>query len=250
MAEGWGSLSTPWTMIEAAQRPDAPPALRRHCLEALALRYREPVYAYFAVLGVADVHDRDDLTQAFFLRFLEEDWLAKLNRERGSFRGLLAVSLRNFALRERGRGAKRHPASPLTRLSATRGHVAADARASSEPDPAAAFNRRWARQLLKDAVAAFREDCRARDLPHHFAVFERHDLAPERFGRPSYAETAAALGHSASDVKNYLTRARRRFAATLRALVRRTVATDEQVDAEMADLEKYLYDGDAADADA
>lgn len=249
MPESLGALSTPWTMIEAARRPDAPPALRRHCLEALAFRYRDPVAAYLSHFGVTDANDRDDLAQTFFLRFLEDDWLSKLDRERGSFRGLLVVSLRHFVQRERDRGIKRHPASPLTRLSATRGHVPAGLLASSESDPERAFNHRWARQLLKDAVAAFREDCRERGLSHYFDVFDRHDLHPDRYGHPSYADTAAALGRSASDVKNHLARARRRFAQTLRDLVRQTVATDEQAEEEMAHLERY-FDGVGDDGDA
>lgn len=247
MSEPLGALSTPWTMIEAAQRPDAPPELRCHCLEALLTRYRDPVRDYFAHFGVTDPNDRDDLAQAFFLRFLEQDWLDRLDRSRGSLRGFLMAALRNFVLKERQRASRRHPESPLTRLVSS-GHIAESLAVSSADDPDRNFSREWARLLMVDAVAAFRADCQLHGLGHYFAVFERHDLHPDQFGHPSYEATAQALGCSRRDVTNHLTRARKRFSKTLRACVRQTVATDEQAEEELAQLESLLH-SDASSMD-
>ena len=76
-------------------------------------------------------------------------------------------------------------------------------------------------EVLSTAVAAFKKHCAARDLPHYWTVFERHDLRPEAFDHPSHADTAAALGRTRRDVTNWLTRGR--------ALVRRFAEETKQI---------------------
>ena len=241
MVEPLGAISTPWTMIQQAQHPDASPEMRRLCLEALCLRYREPVCEYLRVYGVSDANDRDDLTQIFFMRMLERDWLSRLDREKGSLRGYIVTSLRNFVANERLKSINKNPSSPLTRLSSRGGSVPEIPSKTEESSLEEVFNKEWAKNLIQEAIEVFKEECRTENLPHYYEVFERHDLHPQRFENPSYQDTATALGYANSRiVTNHLARARRKFRDTVRKLVRMTVSSDDVSEEEMVQLERFL----------
>ena len=62
---------------------DSPQA--HQALETLCRNYWYPLYAYVRRQGHS-AHDAQDLTQAFFARLLEKNYLAGLNSERGRFR--------------------------------------------------------------------------------------------------------------------------------------------------------------------
>ena len=112
--------TTRWSLIEEAREH---PSRSRAALEQLCRAYRPPVLAFVRHSGYG-TSDAEDLTQAFFLRFLEHGWYADATPERGRFRSLLLTSLRHFlsdqhaqashasagAVRTVGRGrARSHP---------------------------------------------------------------------------------------------------------------------------------------------
>jgi len=108
------------------------------------------------------------------------------------------------------------------------------------PTPEQEFDRSWARELLQNALEAFHKECERQGKPHYYAVFERHVLNPEEHGEPTYCHTANALGMSESDVANHLHRAKELFAATLRRLIRQTVACAREVEEELADFRQWF----------
>lgn len=236
MTERLDSIRTPWTDIINAQQN---PALRAACLSRLAEKYREPVYMFIQrVLKVRQPDMADDLTQAFFLSFIENDRLDMLDRERGRLRGFLMTSVKRFVLDEMKKGERKNAASPFCKFERLPAgdDVLPD---RSSPTPEEEFNRRWARDLFDDAVVAFRRYCGDKGKQHYFQVFERHVLSEEA-GAPSYEETARELGISTKDVSNYLGRAKKKFQTILRELVRMTVANDDDVDGELRDLLRYF----------
>ena len=84
--------TTRWSLIAAAR--DAPERARP-ALEQLCRTYRPPVLAF--VRGAGYSHsDAEDLTQGFFLHFLERGWHAQADPQRGRFRSLLLTSLRRY----------------------------------------------------------------------------------------------------------------------------------------------------------
>jgi hypothetical protein len=65
------------------------------------------------------------------------------------------------------------------------------------------------RELFSHAVTQLRAELEQRGRGEVFAVFDRYDLGPADGGR--YADLAAELGISVSQVTNHLHVARRRF---------------------------------------
>jgi RNA polymerase sigma factor (sigma-70 family) len=239
--------ATPWTLILSAQSMEANSVVRRECLERIFGHYRRTIIRFFRMFGFHDQEDREDLAQEFFLRFIEKDLLNRLDRERGSFRAYLKAVARRFVHDVRHREKGRHP------LAGTQAFFPASGDAGMEeyPDPdlgaADVFDRQWARDTLELALAHFRHDCEERSLSHWLTVFERHTLPTENDApRPTLAESAAFLNLTIKQVEAHLTRANACFRDHLRRVIRMTVATDAEVEGEMADLRTILSDGKGA----
>ncbi|HZT23955.1 MAG TPA: sigma-70 family RNA polymerase sigma factor, partial [Verrucomicrobiae bacterium] len=89
--------TTHWTVVLAAGQRSTPQADR--ALEELCRTYWFPLYAYVRRRGYSK-EDAEDLTQAFFARFLARNYLAGLSAERGRFRAFLLASLKHFLANE------------------------------------------------------------------------------------------------------------------------------------------------------
>src|ERR1035437_3828575 len=69
-------------------------------LERLCRVYWPPLYAYVRRLGESP-HDAQDLTQEFFARFLDKDYLAAVDQAKGRFRSFMLAALKHFLANER-----------------------------------------------------------------------------------------------------------------------------------------------------
>jgi DNA-directed RNA polymerase specialized sigma24 family protein len=85
--------ATRWSMVAAAGHPSSPGS--RHALESLCQTYWYPLYAYVR-RRVPDIHEAQDLTQAFFASLLERNALEAADRERGRFRSFLLTAFKHF----------------------------------------------------------------------------------------------------------------------------------------------------------
>src|SRR5499427_9519946 len=96
-ANGDVFATTRWTVVLAAGSRSAPQA--EVALEELCRTYWFPLYVY--VRRQTETHeDAEDLTQAFFARFLEKNYLEKLSSDKGKFRAFLLASLKHFLANE------------------------------------------------------------------------------------------------------------------------------------------------------
>ena len=89
--------STHWSVVLAAghrSSPDAHEALAKLCGD-----YWFPLYAY-ARRRVRDVHEAQDLTQAFFAELLAKDFLAAARPGRGRFRAFLLTAFQHCLANE------------------------------------------------------------------------------------------------------------------------------------------------------
>ena len=100
--------------------------------------------------------------------------------------------------------------------------------------------RDWARSVMDAAMARMEAECRADRLDDHWTLWQRHARAAIEDSPESHAETGRALGWTAAKVKKTLFRARRTFAAVLRSVVRESVESEADVEAEIIDLCRYF----------
>src|SRR5262245_37998747 len=160
--------TTHWSVVLAARDGEASEPNR--ALETLCRAYWYPLYVYVRRRGFA-VEDAQDLTQEFFARLLQRDFLKNVAREKGRFRSFLLVALKNFLATEwrRSDTAKRGGGRSFVSWE----EVQAEERAAYEPAVDAApdelYEREWAVTARDQAVARLREEFQTAGKGEQFA---------------------------------------------------------------------------------
>jgi RNA polymerase sigma-70 factor (ECF subfamily) len=204
-------------------------------LERLCRTYWYPIYVFLRRSGWT-AHDAEDLTQAFFERVLQKDYLRAVDRTKGRFRSFLLAMLRHFLANHRrdARTAKRGGRVQFVHI---------DDESVSERDlhstmtgatPEQCFERQWAITLLEQVVAQLHEEYHRAGKSGWFGamkVFLTGDKAAQ-----GYAALAAQLGTTEAALKMSISRMRRRYGELLRAEIARTVTTPEEVNEELRAL--------------
>ena len=224
--------TTHWTVVLAAGRRSTPQS--DHALEELCRAYWFPLYAYVRRHGHTK-EDAEDLTQAFFARFLEKNYLAGLSAERGRFRAFLLASLKHFLANEwdKSRRRKRGGVTPLSLDWQT-----ADAQFQiadpTEPSPDKAFDREWAVTLLAKVIERLQTEYEADGRGKQFAELKIFLTAGK--GALSHAAAAKALGMDEGAVRVAVHRLRKRYRQLLRDEIAQTLADSADVVEEMRAL--------------
>lgn len=210
--------TTRWSVVLRA-RGEAGDA--RAALEQLCRTYRPPVLAFVLRRGYA-VDMAEDLTQAFFARFLERAWHSSADPERGRFRSFLLTALKRFLIDADAEAAA------LKRGGGVRFELLDDDCAGAMNEtPDAAFEREWAHAVLQAAFARLRSEA---EQAGKLELFRR--LSEFLIERPDEAEYARA----AEDLhlrRNTLAVAVHRLRHRLRDLVREELAETTSNRAEM-----------------
>src|ERR1039458_5529066 len=140
--------TTHWSLVLNARDPSSPLAIE--ALEKLCRTYWYPLYVYARRQEEND-ESAKDLTQGFFARLPEKNYLAQVQRERGKFRSFLLASLKHFLAdqRDKARAQKRGGGQPIISLDDT----TCEDRYRLEPvevmDAEKLYERRWALTLLE-----------------------------------------------------------------------------------------------------
>ena len=201
-------------------------------LETLCRAYWYPLYAYVRRLGHAPA-DAEDLTQEFFRRLLEKEWLLSADPGKGRFRTFLLVALKRFLANEWKRASrqKRGGAVPLLPLDTE----VAEHRYLAEPAAALPadrlFERRWALTLLERTMDRLRAEYGRAGKAAEFQELKRF-LTADR-SAIAYAQIAGELALTEGAARVAVHRLRRRFREVFREETAHTVAAAEDVDEEL-----------------
>lgn len=224
--------TTRWTLVLKASGADQDPA---EALSELCTRYWYPVYAFVRRSG----HDREaarDLTQSFFTKLLEKDYVAGADRERGRFRTFLLASLKHFSANEwdHGNALKRGVCVTHVGIDFEDGDVAYARQFAADGTPEDSYDRSWALHQIDRILELLRIEML--DAGHEF----RHErlqgfLTGEARGL-RYREVADELGMTEGAVKVAVHRMRVRFGELLRSEVAQTLEDPADVDQEIRDL--------------
>jgi len=194
---------TAWTVVRRAQE-GSPEAMER-----LVTAYWKPAYFFIRRRG-NDVEAAKDLTQSFFARALEKDFLDGVSSEKGRFRSYLLAALSHFLSNERDRARAKKRGGDWNFVQAEAELAAAD------PSPEKAFLSKWAVETLARAMTRLRAETSAEDLALLTGA-ARPDLSP-------------------TDRKHRLYRLRNRLRDCLRAELLPSVERAEDVESEVRDL--------------
>jgi len=225
--------TTHWSLVLAAgQRGTVESAV---ALERLCQSYWLPLYAYVR-RRVSDVHDAQDMTQGFFERLLDKNYLADADPQRGRFRSFLLTAFKHFLSKEwekakaQKRGGGRSPISLdfLTENSQITLQPAGGLTAEQM------YERQWVITLLS---------CVMQRLEREFekvgkrSQFERlKDFIVSTKKDTTYADVASELGMTESAARMATSRLRRRYRQLLREEIAQTVSSPEDIEDEINSL--------------
>jgi RNA polymerase sigma factor (sigma-70 family) len=225
-----GFATTRWTLVVAAGREAAPGS--REALSELCELYWPPLYSYARRRGNS-VEQAQDLTQAFFARFLEKHDVQAADPKRGKFRSFLLTSFKHFLANEydRERAKKRGGSQVLIALDVETAEARYAADQPGTLTPEALFERQWALGLVDRAMAALSADLIASGKAATYNELKGLLIGEKEEG--GYAKIAQALGSTEGAVKVTVHRLRRKFRARLRAEIMATVSDDAEIEEEL-----------------
>jgi RNA polymerase sigma-70 factor (ECF subfamily) len=125
----------------------------------LCRSYWYPLYAYVRRKGHSP-HDSQDLTQEFFARLLEKNYIQLAAPERGKFRSFLLKSLNHFLVNEwvRDHAQKRGGGQPLVSLDEEDAERIYQQEPMTGLAPESLYDKRWAMTLLERAMERLGDD--------------------------------------------------------------------------------------------
>jgi DNA-directed RNA polymerase specialized sigma24 family protein len=222
--------TTHWSVVLAASQPGA--AQCAHALEVLCRTYWHPLHAYVRRRGYAE-HEAQDLTQEFFARLLEKEYLRAVDRGKGKFRSFLLAAMEHFLAKEwrRANTQKRGGGIafvPLDDCSPEHGAIQV---AAGNLSPEDFYDQQWAITLLEQTVGKLRREF---ETAGKEAVFEELKIYLTGENRQtSYGELAERLGTTPAALKMAVNRMRQRYGELLRAEIVSTVSSPEEVEEEL-----------------
>src|ERR1051326_4406440 len=192
-AKGWFT-TTQWSVVLAAGGRD--PVQSLEALESLCSAYWYPLYAYVRRSGRQPA-DAQDLTQEFFARLLEKDYLRAVDRRKGKFRSFLLAP-------------------------------------ASHHSPEQFFEQQWAITLLEQAVTKLRDEFKASGKEALFKEIKIFLTGEKR--AVSHSELAERMNTTEAALKMSVSRMRQRYGELLRLEIANTVASPAEIDEELRAL--------------
>lgn len=230
-----GFPTTRWPQLQAYGGADA--AERQTIITYLAEKYRPPVFSWLCYSGYSE-DAADELTQSFFCDIvLQRDLTRRADQEKGHFRTFLLNALKNHITDEHRRGGAKRRKPEGARLSID-GEEAVQV-ASTARSPAEAFHHAWVCNLLHDVIQGLEQEYEQKNLRTHWEVFREKILDPilEGAPAPSYESLRIKYGiPSTGKAAAMTTTVKRRFRSFLREAIRPHVASEADIDAEIAEL--------------
>lgn len=229
--------ATRWTIVLAAA--NEPSTESRAALERLCESYWYPLYAFVRRSGYSPC-DAEDLTQEFFARLLEHNWIAQADRHKGRFRSFLLMALKRFLAKEWDKAKALKRGGQVRFVPFEVGM--AETRYSREPEdtrtPEQVFEKEWALTLLQTVLNRLRhayiQDGKA-------ALFEKLEstLIGSRETQP-YAALAEQLGMTEGAVKVAVHRLRERYRECLKEEIAQTITSEAEADEELRHFFRVL----------
>jgi RNA polymerase sigma-70 factor (ECF subfamily) len=223
--------TTRWSLVVAAARRSTPESAR--ALASLCELYWYPLYAY-AYRRVNNVHEAEELTQAFYVELLERKTIDSADPVRGRFRAFLITAFKHFLSKEwdKAKAQKRGGGRPLQSLDFAEANSRLASESMAGRTPEEIYQRKWAILLLDQTLHRLRSEFQQAGKSEMFQALQ--EFLVDR--GQSYRKVAKSLGMTEGAVKMTVSRMRKRYRELIRDEVAQTVADPADVEDELRDL--------------
>ncbi len=226
-------VTTHWSVVLSAREQKS--VASDAALETLCRTYWYPLYAYVRRQGHG-AHDAQDLTQEFFSRLVQPDYLKSVAREKGRFRTFLLVALKRFLANEwdRARAQKRGGGQVHLALDTSEAETRYQVEPAAALDADRIYDRRWALTLLDQTMTRLRGEFGGAGKAKEFERLKVF-LTADR-STIDYAALAAELSQSEGALRVAIHRLRKRFREIFRVGIAHTVASPGEIEEEVRHL--------------
>lgn len=223
--------TTHWSMVVRASRPGESQSA---ALEDLCRHYWRPVYAFVRRRGHSP-EEAQDLTQGFFERLLEKNWLAQVDPDRARFRSFLLTMVTRYVTNEFHRSHAQKRGGGVWTFSIHDEDLEHQLMADqSRFSPEQLFDRRWALTVLERAIQRLHEEAVQAGKESQFQAlnpFLSQDADPG-----DYPALARKLSMSPGTVAVAVHRLRHRYRELVRAEIGETLARPADTEIELQHL--------------
>ena len=235
-------LTTHWSLVESVETASDDDK-NRALIGLLLKRYWKPVYCYLRRRGYGNEQAKD-LTQGFFHEVvLGRQLIQKADRSKGRFRSYLLAALNNYlsTVHAAETAQKRIPKDKLVPLNVaiTEDFSGVTTNFTAEES----FDYAWVSALLEHVLEELETVCYEDGKAVYWRVFRDRILKPitEQEKPASLSEICHKYDIESPRVaSNMIVTVKRRFQAILRKQLRDTVASDDEVDDELAEISQFL----------
>ena len=224
-----GFETTHWSVVLSATEAGPGQDL---ALERLCRVYWYPVYSFIRRRG-NDADNAQDLTQSFFERFLEKNYIARVDAAKGRFRTFLLCCVQGFLANEWDKQSAQKRGGGVRILSLD--EQSADERfqreLAVEMTPERAFERQWVEAILESVLQRLENEFKAAGREAQFGLLKTYLV--EAKGTVSFLEMARRLSTTEPAIKGIVRRMRQRYRDIFREEVAQTTADPGQVEEEI-----------------
>jgi RNA polymerase sigma factor (sigma-70 family) len=227
--------NTRWSVVLAAARRDSPESAK--ALETICQAYWHPLYSYVRRCGQSE-HDAQDLTQEFFGRLLEKNWLENADQAKGRLRSFLISAMKHFMAKEwrHASAQKRGGHQVHTSLDTTPSESCFLADSKLSPDEV--FDKEWALTLLDLTVKKLQLEFTAAGKAADFEALKGCLMAEH--GGIDYDGLAKQLGVNPGAARVAAHRLRKRFREIYREEISQTLTEGADLEGELRHLAAAL----------
>ena len=228
--------ATRWTMVMEA---GAEGKERAAALEEFCRVYWYPIYAFIRKRGTEPETARD-LTQGFFEKLLEENWIDGMERRETRFSTRLCATLKNYLASEyrRESAQKRGGGVMPVSLDLIQAEQWYGAEPRTDETPERIFERRWAQAVMATGLRRLEEDCVSMGKGALFGALQAFLSSEAQPGE--YAAAGDLLGIDKRAVAVVVFRLRKQFQQMVREEVAQGLQDKSELDNEMRFLAQAL----------
>ena len=234
-------LTTHWSLIQGVRSSGKDGNLA--LIGLLMNRYWKPVYCYLRRKGHNNEQAKD-LTQGFFHQVvLERHLIENADAAKGRFRSFLLMALDRYLVnvQQMETARKRIPKGRLVPLDMVEPPELPQSLMRSAPEDM--FRYAWISGLLEHVLEQAEAQCYADGKTVHWCIFRDRLLRPiiERIHTVSIKELCAKYGiEDSAKVSNMIVTVKRRFQTTLKQHLRDSVISDEHVEGEIEEIQRFF----------
>jgi RNA polymerase sigma factor (sigma-70 family) len=229
--------TTHWSVVLLAGQSQSTGSF--DALDLLCRRYWPPIYAFIRRRGHGP-DDAKDLTQEFFARLLEKNYVESADASKGRFRTFLLTAVTRFLINERERAHTQKRGGGQIHFSLD--DLNGENRFHDEPADAATpetiYERRWTETMLQRVLSQLRLDYESAGEQERFEILKPFLTGGQKGSAGAMIATQLQMTESAA--YSAIHRLRKRYGELLREEIAQTVNRPEEIEEELRYLAAVL----------